>query len=567
MPNFFDQFDPPAQAKPGDQFDQPGPPTPNFFDRFDEGKKPLSWWETARDAYRSIKPGILTGLAEGSAPLGQAAAIEMGQNPESIPGSEETAQHLNRAITPRSLSDLVTGEQKLYEPQSLTGKAVKGGLSFAFNPASYIGGDAGLPLKAITAMSSGAGSAVAGDLAKGTVMEPYAPFLGAVAGGITPTKMLTPMPVGTQRLRDLETLEKEGVTGISAGHKTGNRMMQAAESQLGNVENLNELEKHSFLQAAFDKVGENLGKPGERPMIGTAQNNAVVDSMMNRLGNNIDAVAKRNTMLADAGLGNDLVDVQRQYSQHVAPTMRAPIVDNFIKDLATSPGSGGVLSGDIYTSMRSQARAEARNASDPHTKKALNGIADALDNAMERSIARNNPADAGQFSKAYKDYKNGLILQDWAGGGVQNMTPRTLAISAKNVAGKTNFTRGRTDFDDLADAGSRVLKSFPDSGTGTRTSVEKALSAGGGLLTHALGTAGGYAAAKHGMFSGTPDPEILGAIIGGAGGPFALRGVGRAAVMNPLSQGYLGNQILPKGTTDTMPVWLARALLNNQSNQ
>jgi hypothetical protein len=513
-------------------------------------KKPLTWWETGRDVFNSIKPGLLSGFSDAASASGKAAAIEMGQNPEGIPHAEQTTKLLTSA-TP--------GNKEVYEPQSVSGKAVKTGLSFATNPVSYVGGEASIPLKALTALTSGAGSAVAGDLAKGTWMEPYAPFLGAVLGGIAPTKVITPLPVGEQRFRDLQTLKDEGVTGISAGHKTGNRPLITAESQLGNPENLNEAEKSSLFKAAFGKVGEPVGEriTGE---------NGTVDTMMKRVGGKFDELGKRNIMQAASQLGNDLVKAESDYNAHVAPSMRAPIVAKVIHDIGSSfPGNGGQLPGDVYQSLRSSIRKEAMKSGDKEKSDALHGIANALDDAMERSIQKTNPNDAGEWAKARRDYRNALILQDWAGGGEQTMTPRTLANSAKKMAGRENYTRGRTDFDDLAEAGSRVLKSFPDSGTGSRQSIEKALSNAGGYLAHALSAGGGYMAGSH--YMGGTEGGVGGLLLGEAIGPYALRGVGRGAVMNPVSQAYLGNQLLPKGTTDTMPVWLARALMQTQSNQ
>jgi hypothetical protein len=345
---------------------------------------------------------------------------------------------------------------------------------------------------------------------------------------------------------------------LDIGQKTGSKQARALASQLQD-EAFPEAQRHAFTQAAFNRVGETIG---DRPVTG---DNGVVDQMMKRVGGKFDDLGKRNTMLADADLGNDLVNVEKTYNSHVSPSQRAPIISDRIRDIgSTFPGNGGALPGDVYQGLRSDIRREARRATG-HEKDALNDMADALDNAMERSIANNNPSDLGEWGKAREDYQKALVLQDWAGAGEGSMTPHQLAQSSKRFYSKEGYTKGRDPFSDLAEAGKRVILKEPDSWTAQRQTVEKGLSTTGALIGTALGAGGAYSMGHLG--NGGEHQELMRFLAseaaGGAAGSFALRPAARALLMNRPVQTYFGNQAIPKEDRGAL---LARALAQTQGN-
>jgi hypothetical protein len=230
----------------------------------------------------------------------------------------------------------------------------------------------------------------------------------------------------------------------------------------------------------------------------------------------------------------------------------------------TNSLQNGTLSGGEYQALRSNLRAAAQGATDPQRAEALHSVTNALDDAMERTIQRTNPADAGAWAQARRDYRNALVLQRWAGSA--NMTPATLAQSAKAVYGKNQYVRGMDDFSDLAEAGKDILKQYPDSGTASRFRIEQAMARAGGALGHALSAGGGYAAGSH--FLGGSDAGVGGLLLGEALGPFALRPLARAGLMNPITQRVLSNQWMP-GLRETSPstIALMNAIRGGQTPQ
>ena len=453
---------------------------------------------------------------------------------------------------------------KFYEPKTTAGRYTQTAAEFAGNPLSYIG-PGGLVGKGITAVGSGLGSEAAGDL--GEKFAPNSPktqaalrLVGAIGGGHAVTgapRVVTPNIIPQERQAMIATLDREGVP-MTAGDRTGARTLRAAESELG--EGRNEVQDAAFRQAAFNRVGETIG---DRPITGQT---GAVNTMMNRVGGQFDALSARNQVTGDQRLVHDLQDVHDQfngtpglYPQETTNSVNASI--NRVMDAMFGGGGPATLNGADYLTLRSNLRRAAQGATDPQRAEGLHAVTNALDDAMERTIAQSNPADAGAWAQARRNYRNALVLQDWAGSA--NMTPATLAQAAKRVYGKNQYTRGMDDFSELADAGRNVLKQYPDSGTASRLNVEKAMAGVGGALTHALSGGGGYIAGSH--LLGGSEGGVGGLLLGEAMGPLVLRPAARAALMNPVTQGALANQVLPYrlGTSPTMEALVNEIRGNN----
>ena len=178
---------------------------------------------------------------------------------------------------------------------------------------------------------------------------------------------------------------------------------------------------------------------------------------------------------------------------------------------------------------------------------------------MERTIQRANPQDAGAFADARRDYRNALVLQRWAGSA--NMTPSTLAQSAKAVYGKNQYVRGMDDFSDLAESGRNVMKQFQDSGTARRLQVENILKGLGGV-------AGFGAGMGHGGAAGAAEGGVAGLLLGELAGPMIARPAARAALMNPATQSILSNQLVPyRFGTSPSTIALMNAIRGGQMPQ
>jgi hypothetical protein len=146
-----------------------------------------------------------------------------------------------------------------------------------------------------------------------------------------------------------------------------------------------------------------------------------------------------------------------------------------------------------------------------------------MDNAMERSIAQTNPADAGLWAQIRRHYGNYKDLAQASGGAGEQaaeglFSPANLksAISSGNNRGR--YVRGEGDLAELARAGINVMTPLPQSGTAPRAMMQ-------GMLMGGAGVAGGLP----GLLGGMVAPVIA----------------GRALMSSPV-QGYLGNQIMPR---------------------
>src|SRR5690606_29368165 len=151
-----------------------------------------------------------------------------------------------------------------------------------------------------------------------------------------------------------------------------------------------------------------------------------------------------------------------EYRSLVPDSQRAPVVNEVIRDIVDRVQSapGRPIAGDAYQSLRSRLDKRARSvrASDPQPSDALPGIRTSLDDAMERSIAQNNPTDLGAWQQVRGDYRNMLVLEKAAQGSGENaamglVSPAALRTAVQSVYGKRSYVRGQNDFAELAQAG------------------------------------------------------------------------------------------------------------------
>jgi hypothetical protein len=534
---------------------------PEILKHFDTGESDKP--SVVADVAKSIGSGAVSGpviaagtpgdlsnlLAKGSKVAGDYIAGKMGfgPSPEIAPPILPTSEGIKQSIG----NENPIGQAINYDPQTNWGKLAKSGAETAANPFSYLG-PGGVLAKGATAAASGVGSEAATQATENAKpwVKAVAPLVGAIAGGhITSLpRVITPNVISNERQAMIDVLQHEGVP-LTAGDRTGNLTMKAAESELSP--GVNEAQRDAFHQAAFNRVGEHIG---DRPIQGA---NGAVDTMMNRIGGQFDTLTARNHVDADPQLTGDLAGIHHTYNDvpGLYPKETVNSVNGALGRVQKAISQGGSLSGEEYQTLRSNLRAAAQGATDPQRAEGLHGVTNALDDAMERTIQRTNPQDAGAFADARRDYRNALVLQRWAGSA--NMTPSTLAQSAKAVYGKNQYVRGMDDFSDLAESGRNVMKQFQDSGTARRQIIEQALKHTGGLL--------GYFAGGH---ANIPDGAVGGLLLGEIAGPMLARPAARAALMNPASQAILSNQIAPyRFGTSPSTIALMNAIRGGQTPQ
>jgi hypothetical protein len=467
----------------------------------------------------------------------------------------------------------LTGE-KDYEPQSVPEEYAR--TLGEFTPG--VVGPGGLLGKALSIGAGAGASETAGQLTKGTAAEPWARMGAGLAGALAPSvgaRMITPSPAPARLPRDIAALDAEGVR-LTAGQRSGNKQLQWAESVAGDTSfagprarDFAEAQNADFTRAVLRRIGENGDDwravyPQARDRIGQAFNN---------FGNNTD-------IRLDVDMFNDLNQAHATYTGLLSPNLRAPIVEEILQDLqpaAQALGQGGqpILSGHQYNTWRSRLVELAEKAPEHTTQRAINDIVEAFDDALQRSAP---PHMADAIGEARRQYRHLMLVRDVATRAGQDTARGFLSpagVRGSSAAGQTNknyYASGQGDLTDLALAGESVLKPLPQSGTSPREQVS-------GLLTALGASAGGALGLPFG-------PVGAGAgIMAGALAPVAAKALASRATMHPISQAYLGNQLVPwrgapgagvRGTAAAGPAimddaeaedaakarWLAEALKN-----
>jgi hypothetical protein len=218
----------------------------------------------------------------------------------------------------------------------------------------------------------------------------------------------------------------------------------------------------------------------------------------------------------------------------VPESARAPIVDDLTRDVLTAAQQPGGIDGAAYQALRSRLERMARGAAaDPQLSTALRGIRNTVDDAMERSIATNNPADTGAWQQVRNHYKNMLVIERAATGAGENAAGGIISPSALRNAvvaqGRRAYARGQGDLSQLARAGERLMKPLPNSGTAPRTAARNVGMSIPAILGAGTGAAGGPMGAIAGGMAGAAIPFAAGRAI--------LSGPGRAYLTNQLAAG------------------------------
>lgn len=437
----------------------------------------------------------------------------------------------------------VTGE--FYKPKTTAGEYAQ--TAGEFLPAA-LGGEGSLLARGARVLLPAAASETAGQLTKGTEAEPYARVGGALLSpgvGSAARRVVTPIQTTPERAALANALRGEGVE-LTAGQATGSKPLQWMESTLGDLPGSGGRAAETQTRQAEQFTAAALRRAGETADRATPQ---VIDGAFNRIGHDFDQLAARNNLHMDRQFATDLTDHVREYNSLVSPSLRAPVVENIVNDLAHSAGqNGGVISGEVYQATRSRLDRLARtSAADPQLSEALRGLRTSLDDAMERTISTTNPADLGAWRNARNEYRNMLVVEKASTGAGSAtaeglISPSQLRNATVNTHGRRNYARGNGDFAELSRAGEAIMKPLPNSGTAPRMYMQH--------LASALSGAAG------GSIAGLPGA------IAGAGVPAAF---GRALMSRP-AQAYLGNRVLGPRQGSMTREALAAALLAQEGN-
>ena len=372
-----------------------------------------------------------------------------------------------------------TGE--FYKPKSVVGEYARTVGEFA--PMAALGGG-GAIARAANVVAPAVVSETAGQLTKGTEYEPWARAAGALSGGFLPNaamRTVTPNVNQTARQAQVRLLEKEGVSALTAGQKTGSKPLRWAESVTqdtpfggGRAAQIANDQAEQFTAAALRRAGvqdANRATP------------EVIDGAFKNLGSKFDQLAAQNPLKADNTLIQRLRRVQTEYDELVPPSQRAPVMGALMDDIKNLARPGEMVSGDVYHATRSRIDRLSRAAkSDPQLSNALRGWREALDDAMERGIP---PANRGQWREARTQYRHLLSIEKAVNGAGEAAATGLVSPSQLRNAVRTQnsrlYARGKDELGNLARAGEAIMKPLPQSGTAPRAAAQHAFTMIGGI--------------------------------------------------------------------------------------
>jgi hypothetical protein len=359
--------------------------------------------------------------------------------------------------------------------------------------------------------------------------------IGSVIGGVIPAltggvrRLFTPTAnIAPGRTAAAQTLRDEGIE-LTPGQLTGRRNRLYFESEHGGAAapEFIEQQQRNFTRASLRRAG--IDADNARP--------EVLDAAFTRIGGQFDRIAANSEVRLDRPLVNDLLRTTAEYQNLTPVSQRVPAVNAMINDIVNGlNNNGGMLTGEVYQSLRTRLNELARRASNADLKEAFRGIQGALDDAVERNLPQHL---RGDWATARNQYRNMLVIEKAAtaagaeaGDGI--ISPQIMR-GALVQQSRRSYARGTGDFSELVRAANVMMPKLPESGTAARLKSQ-------GVTA---GITGGAGAIIGGSASGGDAGTSFGsASLGGAIGALAHPTWARVTLSN-LGRRWLANQQLP----------------------
>lgn len=447
-----------------------------------------------------------------------------------------------------------TGE--FYEPKTTAGEYARTLGEFA--PLALSGGTAAagrLGGRFANVAAPAVASETAGQLTEGTQLEPWARAGGALLGGRVQqgvNRAVSPAPAAPHHAAHVTNLEREGVTAMTAGQRTGNGRIRGLEDATARIPgggtravDMEQQAAEQFTAAALRRAGVNANRAEPQ----------VLDEAFRSIGAEYENFARQTALRVTPGFQNRLQAIVRRYEQITPDGSRVPAIRSAIDDIVSRnpnrPEPFYNIAGRDLAGIRSTlARQHRAVKSNPQASDALLNLIRELDIHAVRSL----PPQARrgmlrQLQDRNARYRNLLAIEDAALGAGQNAAQGLISPAALKAAvkkqNKRDYSRGRRDLANLARSGEAVLRPLPSSGT-----AERALSQG--VLAAPASVIGG-------LGSGSAEGAMLGALA-----PWAMTAATARGVMNPRTQRYLANQRRANVPPVDIDPNLARILALNQ---
>lgn len=319
--------------------------------------------------------------------------------------------------------------------------------------------------------------------------------LGAVTGGIlSPAATMASRVISPNIDPAVQRLIDAGVTP-TPGQIMGGAWART-EEKLTSVPFLGDMIKNGqrravdqFNRATYDDA---LGPIGQTLPNNVALGSDAVGAVRNRIGAVYDSLQPRASFAADQQFGADLAGIRAELAQN-APGVLGQF-DNIVQHQITGKLNNGAMTGQQWGATRTTlgqiGRQRVMGNASPDDR-ALSAALGDLNDAVTGSVGRNSPPDIlptlNQANSAWSRFKQ---IESAAGStGASNagnvFTPAQYAAAIRRgstMAQKSQNSGLNAGF--AADAQQVLGSKYPDSGTPGR-----------GLLTLALGAAGGHAMA------------------------------------------------------------------------
>lgn len=448
---------------------------------------------TAEELYAKAGSGLQSAISEPTRKI--AGAIADYGGPLAMPLRMFSGGPTNKPTQEQITGAVERAAGPLYQPQTTAGEYAR--TVGEFLPGAVSPG--GMARKAASVVLPGVASEGAGQLAKGTELEPWARLVGGIGGAMVPNiaaRAVTPFPnLSPERARQVAVMDREGVP-LTAGERTGRKSLRWAESVANDVPfsgqrigAQKDLQGEKFTQAAMRRAGiTNAARATDD----------VIDNAFDRLGRQFDEYTQRVAIPPDPGMRNRLDAIVRRYEGTVEPSNVNPMPRNVLNDFSNSGG----LTGRQYSQWRSDLGEIARGTQNPLTRQTLYELQRELDNAAESMLRQTGRADlADRMARTRSEYRNLLMIAEARAGAGENaalglISPQALQQAARRFEGRQNYARGRGDMTELANAGVATMFPLPNSGSPARLAAMQMLNLPGTVSgAMAGGPAGGALAA------------------------------------------------------------------------
>jgi hypothetical protein len=378
---------------------------------------------------------------------------------------------------------------------------------------------------ALPSMVGGMASEAAGQAAAGSPWEIPARLAGGFLGYKGGQRIQTPLPASLtpEQARLVEIAKDKGIP-LTVGQETGRgRGIESAVARFptsqGRMAAFNDRQNVAINRDAVGQIGQEADRLDPTTMnrvIGQASNE--FEAAKNASGN-VDLTPS---------FFRDLNRTITSYLDNTPAAAQTPSVTKRAADFVNQPGH--TLTGEQYQEFRRTLNEASRSVSDVGARRALQGMRDALDDAMTASL----PADQAEaWNTVRRNWANLKILTKAAAGGTAdsrnagNLSPSSLSMALRQRQGVDRFASTEGGLNDTARVASYLSDTRPNSGTPQTMMMQGMLTGGPVAAGYAAGGIPGALTAAGAMAV----PNVVARALTGTGGGATLRN-------------YLANQTL-----------------------